>query len=57
MGGPPLYTLSPEDAREVLSGVQASTSVKMLPAEIENRTISGGPHGKDISITIVRHCE
>jgi hypothetical protein len=38
-GGPPLYTLSPEDAREVLSGVQTSTPVKMLPAEIENRTI------------------
>jgi len=34
-GGPPLYTLSPEDAREVLSGVQASTSVKMLPAETQ----------------------
>ncbi|MBV9666560.1 MAG: alpha/beta hydrolase [Nitrososphaeraceae archaeon] len=53
-GGPPLYTLSPEKARAVLSGLQASTPVKMLPAEIENRTISGGPSSKDIPITIVR---
>ena len=53
-GGPPIYTLSPEKARAVLSGLQASTPVKMLPAEIENRTISGGPGGQDISITIVR---
>ena len=53
-GGPPIYTLSPEKARAVLSGLQASTPVKMLPAEIENRTISGGPSGQDIYITIVR---
>jgi acetyl esterase len=53
-GGPPIYTLSPQDARAVLSGLQASTPVKKLPAEIENRTIPGGPGGKDISITIVR---
>jgi acetyl esterase len=26
----------------------------MLPAEIQNRTIPGGPGGKDVSITIVR---
>ena len=53
-GGPPIYTLSPQDARAVLSGLQASTPVKKLPAVIENRTIPGGPGGKDISITIVR---
>ena len=53
-GGPPIYTLSPEKARAVLSGLQASIPVKKLPAVIENRTISGGPGGKDISITIVR---
>ena len=53
-GGPPIYTLSPQDARAVLSGLQASTPVKKLPAEIENRTIPGGPGGKDTSITIVR---
>ena len=53
-GGPPIYTLSPEKARAVLSELQASIPVKKLPAVIENRTIPGGPGGKDISITIVR---
>jgi acetyl esterase len=53
-GGPPIYTLSPEKARAVLSELQASIPVKKLPAIIENRTIPGGPGGKDISITIVR---
>ncbi len=53
-GGPPIYTLSPEKARAVLSELQAGTPVKKLPAAIENRTIPGGPGGKDISITIVR---
>ncbi|HEY9386481.1 MAG TPA: alpha/beta hydrolase [Nitrososphaeraceae archaeon] len=52
--GPPLYTLSPEKARAVLSGLQASTPVKKLPADIENRTIPGGPNGTDVSIQIVR---
>lgn len=53
-GGPPIYTLSPYDAPAVLSGLQASTPVKQLPAIIDNRTIPGGPDGKDVSITIVR---
>ncbi len=53
-GGPPIYTLSPEKARAVLSGLQASIPVQKLPDDIENRTIPGGPDGKDISITIVR---
>ena len=53
-GGPPIYTLSPHDARAVLSGLQASSPVKKLPADIDNSTIPGGHDGKDISITIVR---
>jgi acetyl esterase len=53
-GGPPIYTLSPEKARAVLSELQASIPVKKLPAIIENRTIPGGPGDKDVSITIVR---
>jgi acetyl esterase len=53
-GGPPIYTLSLEKARAVLSELQTSIPVKKLPAIIENRTIPGGPGGKDISITIVR---
>ena len=50
--GPPLYTLSPQQACAVLSGLQASP-IKKLSAEIENRTIPGGPTG-EISIQIVR---
>ena len=52
--GPPIYTLSPDKARAVLSGLQASNAVQKLPADIENRTIPGGPNAKEISITIVR---
>ena len=50
--GPPLYTLSPQQARAVLSGLQAGP-IEKLSAEIENRTIPGGPTG-EISIQIVR---
>jgi len=53
-GGPPIYTLSPDKARGVLSGLQASSSVQKLPADVENRTIPGGSNSKDVSITIVR---
>ena len=53
-GGPPIYTLSPDMARGVLSGLQASSSVQKLPADVENRTIPGGSNSKDVSITIVR---
>src|SRR5215217_6284910 len=50
--GPPLYTLTPNDARAVLSGLQSGT-VQKLPAEIGSHTIQGGPSG-EISIKIVR---
>jgi len=40
-GGPPLYTLTPTEARNVLSGLQAGP-IEKLPAEIENQTIPGG---------------
>jgi acetyl esterase len=53
-GGPPIYTLSPDEARGVLSGLQASSPVQKLPADVENRTIPGGSNSKDVSITIVR---
>ena len=53
-GGPPIYTLSPDKARDVLSGLQASSPVQKLPADVENRTIPGGSNSKDVSITIVR---
>lgn len=53
-GGPPIYTLSPDKARGVLSGLQASTPIQKLPADVENRTILGGSNSKDVSTTIVR---
>lgn len=51
-GGPPLYELSPQDAREVLRGLQ-SGDVAKLPADIEDHTLPGGPKGS-VSVRIVR---
>jgi acetyl esterase len=53
-GGPPIYTLSPDKARSVLSGLQTSIPIQKLPADVQNRTISGGPNSGKISINIVR---
>ena len=50
--GPPLYTLSPRDARAVLDRAQAG-HVAMAPAVVEPHSIPGGPDG-EISITVVR---
>jgi acetyl esterase len=52
-GAPPLYTLSPTDARAVLRNVQTSATVTKLPVDIEDRTISGGPTDA-VSIRILR---
>jgi acetyl esterase len=51
-GGPPLYELSPRDARQVLRGLQAGDVPKM-PAQIEDRLLPVGPQGK-VSVRIVR---
>jgi acetyl esterase len=51
-GGPQIYELSVEDARGVLCAAQGG-QVPKLPAEIEDRTIPGGPKGH-IAIRIVR---
>lgn len=51
-GGPPIYTLSPDDARAVLSGAQAGDVVKP-PADIDDRTFPVGPTGK-VHIRIIR---
>ena len=51
-GGPQIYELSVEDARRVLSGEQ-SGKVAKLSADIEDRTIPGGPNGK-VALRIVR---
>lgn len=56
-GGPPIYTLTPEKARAVLSDVQATSlppGVDLPAADIEKRTIPGGPDGSQVSVTIVR---
>lgn len=51
-GGRPIYTLTPTAARKVLDGAQAGP-IAELPADIENRTIPGGPTGP-VSVRIVR---
>src|ERR1700712_5343935 len=43
--GPPIYTLSPADARNVLAGAQAQP-VEKQAAQIEDRVIEAGPTGK-----------
>ncbi|MGN6630058.1 MAG: alpha/beta hydrolase [Candidatus Nitrosocosmicus sp.] len=53
--GPPLYTLTPDGARAVLSSLQ-SMQVEKLSAEIEEKDIPIGPNGK-ISIKILRPTE
>src|SRR5260370_13086987 len=50
-GGPPLYMLSPPDARAVLAGVQAGEIIR-YEADSEDCTINGGPSG-EISLRIV----
>ena len=42
-GGPPIYKLTPADARNLLLSVQTSGNVIKEPADLEDRTISGGP--------------
>lgn len=51
-GGPPLYTLSPAEARKVLESAQSGPVAK-LAADIEDRTIPVGPLGK-VDLRIVR---
>lgn len=50
--GPPLYTLTPQEARAALDGAQAG-EIPMAPAEIEEHTIPGGPDGT-VSVTVVK---
>ena len=50
--GGPLYKLPPKEARKVLNKIQAAP-IKKMPADIEDRTIPGGPEG-EVSIRIVR---
>lgn len=43
-GGPPLETLSPAEARQVLAGAQASAGVPLPEAEVEEKTVEHGGH-------------
>ncbi|MGB8467958.1 MAG: alpha/beta hydrolase [Candidatus Babeliales bacterium] len=52
-GGKPIYTLTPQEARNVLINVQKNTPVTLLPADIEEKTIPVGPKGS-VKIRIVR---
>src|SRR5262245_43146082 len=50
-GATPIYTLSPEAARNVLAGAQKSVSVTLAPARSDDRTLNVGPKGRtDIRI-------
>jgi acetyl esterase/lipase len=51
--GPPVYQMSPGNARETLSSLQASASVSMMPADIEEMDIPGGLTGR-VHVHIVR---
>ena len=51
-GGPPIYTLSPEAARKVLSDLQ-SGPIGKVPASIEDTSFPVGPTGK-VAIRILR---
>ena len=51
-GGAPIYTLTPEAARQVLEGAQAGP-VAAPQVDIEDRTIPGGPTGK-VRIRVLR---
>jgi acetyl esterase len=42
------------EARALLSNLQAAYPVEKLPADIESRTIPGGPNGQKVSIYVVR---
>jgi acetyl esterase/lipase len=45
-GAPPIYTLSPEAARNVLAGAQKSVSVTLAPARSDDLILDVGPKGR-----------
>lgn len=51
--GPPVYRMSPIDARTALTNVQHASNVQLPPAGVEDLRISGGPRGH-IALRIVR---
>jgi hypothetical protein len=53
-GGTPIYTLSPEAARDVLAGAQKSVSVTLAPARSEDRVSMSAPRRAPTSGSIGR---
>ena len=51
-GGPPLYSLSFQDARQVLENAQ-SGNIPKAPADVEDRVLPVGPDG-EVSVRIFR---
>jgi acetyl esterase len=51
-GGPPIYTMPPQDARNVLRSLQTSVKVDAPDTDVEDRLIPGGPTG-EVSIRII----
>ncbi|WP_245687167.1 alpha/beta hydrolase [Streptacidiphilus griseoplanus] len=51
--GPPIQNLTPAAARKVLNDLQAAYKAPVLPADVTERTIPGGPTGS-VSVRIVR---
>lgn len=45
-GAKPLYTLSPDAARDVLAAAQKSVQVTLAPASVEDRVLNVGPKGR-----------
>ncbi len=51
-GGPPMETLSPADARQILVTAQKSPDVELPPCDVEDNTIR--QDGLEVKLTIVR---
>jgi hypothetical protein len=47
-GATPIFTLSPEAARNVLAGAQKSVSVTLAPARSDDRILNVGPKGRKL---------
>lgn len=54
-GGPPLYELSPQDARQVLRDVQDGAAVEVAATEVEDRAIP--VPGGELTVRIVRSAD
>ena len=51
-GGKPIEQMTPQEARDVLTGAQAGAKVKLAPADVTEKTVT--LDGKPVKLTIVR---